>query len=264
MTFLSINSIHHTYFTKTSATTALSGVSLDIEEGEFVSFLGPSGCGKTTLLSIIAGLINPTTGTVSLENKPVEEAGNQIGYMLQQDYLFPWKTIQDNILLGLKLTNRLTDKHKQYALLLLEQMGLKGVESQFPKQLSGGMRQRVALVRTLATEPKILMLDEPFSALDYQTKLKLEDLVSQTLTSFGKTAILVTHDISEAIAMSDRIFLFSPQPGRLHKIFTVPEELRSLSPFAARNHSTFPNLFQTIWKELESLETKAEHQSTSH
>lgn len=264
MSFLSVNGIHHTYFTKSSATTALSGVSLDIEEGEFVSFLGPSGCGKTTLLSIIAGLIQPTTGVVSLENKPVKETGNKIGYMLQQDYLFPWKNIRDNIFLGLKLNNKLTESHKQYALLLLEKMGLKEVESQLPKQLSGGMRQRVALVRTLATEPKLLMLDEPFSALDYQTKLKLEDLVSQTLKTFGKTAILVTHDISEAIAMSDRIFLFSAQPGKLHQAFSVPVELRKLSPFAARNHETFPSLFQTVWRELESLETKTEHPSTSH
>jgi NitT/TauT family transport system ATP-binding protein len=137
-------------------------------------------------------------------------------------------------------------------------MGLKGVESQFPKQLSGGMRQRVALVRTLATEPKLLMLDEPFSALDYQTKLKLEDLVSKTLKSFGKTAILVTHDIGEAISMSDRVFLFSPRPGQLHKMFVIPKELRDATPFHARNHEAYPAIFQTIWKELESLEPSGE------
>lgn len=264
MDFLKINSVHHTYFTKTSATTALFDISLDVEEGEFVSFLGPSGCGKTTLLSIIAGLIQPTTGTVSLENKPVTTEQSKIGYMLQQDYLFPWKTIRDNILLGLKLTNSLSPKNQAYALNLLEQMGLKKVENQFPRQLSGGMRQRVALVRTLATEPKLLMLDEPFSALDYQTKLKLENLVSHTLTSFGKTAILVTHDIGEAISMSDRIFLLSAQPGRLYKTFVVPNELRCIAPFHARNHPAFPALFQTIWKELESLEqTTAEHDITT-
>lgn len=263
MTFLKINNIHHTYFTKTSAITALSDVSLAVREGEFVSFLGPSGCGKTTLLSIIAGLIEPTSGSVTLENNPVKKAGNKIGYMLQQDYLFPWKTISENILLGLKLTNRLTAKRKAHTLSLLEQMGLKGVESQLPKQLSGGMRQRAALVRTLATDPKLLMLDEPFSALDYQTKLKLENLVSKTLTSFGKTAILVTHDIGEAIAMSDRIFLFSSQPGRIYKTFEVPNELQDLAPFYVRNHKAFPVLFQTIWKELESLEATAEHQTPS-
>ncbi|MDN3018145.1 ABC transporter ATP-binding protein [Paenibacillus sp. BSR1-1] len=255
MSFLKVQDIHHTYFTKASATTALSEISLTVEEGELVSFLGPSGCGKTTLLSIISSLLKPTLGTVLLENKPISTSKNEIGYMLQQDYLFPWKTIEENILLGLKLSKQLNEKTKTAAYSLLNQIGLVGVEKQLPKQLSGGMRQRVALVRTLATEPKLLMLDEPFSALDYQTKLKLEDLVSKTLSEFGKTAILVTHDIGEAIAMSDRIFLFSAKPGRIYKTFEMPEELRKLSPFESRNHEAFQNIFQTIWKELESLET---------
>lgn len=254
MDFLTLRGIHHTYFTKTSAVTALNDISLDVQEGEFVSFLGPSGCGKTTLLSIIAGLLDPTVGQVILEGNSVNNAENQIGYMLQQDYLFPWKTIEENILLGLKISGSLEDSKKREVISLLEQMGLENVGSLYPKQLSGGMRQRVALVRTLATEPKLLMLDEPFSALDYQTKLKLEDLVSNTFKSFEKTAILVTHDIGEAIAMSDRIFLFSPSPGRLHKTFSIPEELRKLSPFEARNHSLYNELFKSIWKELESLE----------
>ena len=264
MTYLTIKNINHTYFTKTSATTALSDVSLEVEEGEFISFLGPSGCGKTTLLSIIAGLIEPTSGSVTLENKPVKKIRGQIGYMLQQDYLFPWKTIEENILLGLKLTKRLTEENKQYTLNLLKQIGLEGVEPLLPKQLSGGMRQRVALVRTLSTKPKLLMLDEPFSALDYQTKLKLENLVSETLTHFHKTAILVTHDIGEAIAMSDRIYLFSSQPGRVYKTFIIPEEFHTLSPFEVRNHQAYPGLFQKIWKELESIETNTtKHQTPS-
>ncbi|MEH7118096.1 ABC transporter ATP-binding protein [Neobacillus vireti] len=256
MSFLEVHQIHHTYLTKASATTALSNVSLTVEEGEFVSFLGPSGCGKTTLLSIISSLLKPTQGRVLLENKPVSTSKNKIGYMLQQDYLFPWKTIEENILLGLKLSKQLNEQTKSAALSLLSQIGLKGVEKQLPKQLSGGMRQRAALVRTLATEPKLLMLDEPFSALDYQTKLKLEDLVSRTLDQFGKTAILVTHDIGEAIAMSDRIFLFSAKPGKIHKTFEMPEDLKKLSPFEARNHEAFQGMFQSIWKELESLEPR--------
>jgi NitT/TauT family transport system ATP-binding protein len=255
MSFLRVKDVHHTYFTKASATTALSDITLQVEEGEFVSFLGPSGCGKTTLLSIIAGLIKPTQGTVLLENKPITGLKNQIGYMLQQDYLFPWKTIEENILIGLKLSKQLNEQTKKAAINLLNQMGLSGIETQLPKQLSGGMRQRAALVRTLATEPKLLMLDEPFSALDYQTKLKLEDLVSNTLDSFGKTAILVTHDIGEAIAMSDRVVLFSPSPGKIHKVFEMPDELRNVSPFIARNHEAFSSIFQKIWKELDSLET---------
>jgi len=255
MDFLTLRGIHHTYFTKTSAVTALNDISLDVQEGEFVSFLGPSGCGKTTLLSIIAGLIEPTDGKIALEGKPVKEAADKTGYMLQQDYLFPWKTIEENIFLGLKISGTLNEARKQEVLSLLRQMGLENVESLYPKQLSGGMRQRVALVRTLATEPKLLMLDEPFSALDYQTKLKLEDLVANTFKAFEKTAILVTHDIGEAIAMSDRIFLFSPRPGRLHKTFEIPEELKILSPFEARNHPLYNEIFQMIWKELESIDT---------
>jgi NitT/TauT family transport system ATP-binding protein len=254
MNFLKIKDVQHTYFTKTSATTALSDISLDIEEGEFISFLGPSGCGKTTLLSIIAGLVKPTEGVVTLEGKLIDTKKNDIGYMLQQDYLFPWKTIEENILLGLKVSNQLDAKKKQQTLQLLNRMGLNGVERQYPRQLSGGMRQRAALVRTLATEPKLLMLDEPFSALDFQTKLYLEDLVSETLKSFHKTAILVTHDIGESIAMSDRIFLFTARPGQIHKAFIIPEELRKLPPLQARNHERYQQLFQIIWKEMESLE----------
>jgi len=254
MDFLTVKDLHHTYFTRTSATIALSDITLDVKEGEFVSFLGPSGCGKTTLLSIIAGLIEPTGGSVLLENKPIKTSQNDIGYMLQQDYLFPWKTIEENIQLGLKINGNLTNAKKEEASNLLKQMGLHHVEASYPKQLSGGMRQRVALVRTLATEPKLLMLDEPFSALDFQTKLKLEDHVSNTLKTFNKTAILVTHDIGEAIAMSDRIILFSPSPGRVHKTFIVPEELKTLPPFKARNHPLYTELFQNIWKELECID----------
>ncbi|WP_251554584.1 ABC transporter ATP-binding protein [Neobacillus muris] len=256
MSFLQVQDIHHTYFTKDTATTALSNISFTVEEGEFVSLLGPSGCGKTTLLSIISSLLKPTQGEVRLEGKPVSPSNNDVGYMLQQDYLFPWKTIEENILLGLKLSKQLNSKTKASALQLLHQIGLDGVEKQLPKQLSGGMRQRAALVRTLSTEPKLLMLDEPFSALDYQTKLKLEDLVSQTLDEFGKTAILVTHDIGEAIAMSDRVILLSSKPGKIYKIFKMPEELRKLSPFESRNHEAYQTIFQTIWKELESLEPR--------
>ncbi|EDL65016.1 ABC transporter ATP-binding protein [Bacillus sp. SG-1] len=255
MELLEIEQIHHTYFTPNSATTALENISLTVQEGEFVSFLGPSGCGKTTLLSIIAGLFKPSAGTVKIEGNTLEKSRHKIGYMLQQDYLFPWKTIEENILLGLKTMDLLTSEKKNWALNLLDEIGLEGVSKQFPNQLSGGMRQRAALVRTLAVEPKLLLLDEPFSALDYQTKLKLEDLVFETLKTFNKTALLVTHDIGEAIAMSDRIVLLSAKPGRIHQIFDVPEELRKSKPFQSRNHEAYSDCFQLIWKELETLES---------
>ncbi|MEG0259498.1 MAG: ABC transporter ATP-binding protein [Lysinibacillus sp.] len=254
MDFLALHHIHHSYFSNTKIKEALRDIDLTIEEGEFISFIGPSGCGKTTLLSIMAGLFPATSGEVLLEGEPIDEKNKgELGYMLQQDYLFPWKTIEDNVMLGLKLTkeNRVASLEK--ATTLLRDVGLPHVEKLYPKELSGGMRQRVALARTLAVDPKILLLDEPFSALDYQSKIKLEDLVAETLHLYDKTAVLVTHDIGEAIAMSDRIFLFSANPGKLHKIFEVPVELRALSPLDARSHISYSSLFQTIWKELESL-----------
>ena len=169
---------------------------------------------------------------------------------------FHGKRLRENIFLGLKLTNQLNEKTRKQSLTLLEEMGLKNVEKLYPAQLSGGMRQRVALVRTLATNPKILLLDEPFSALDFQTKLKLEDLVFLTLKQFEKTAILVTHDIGEAIAMSDRIYMLSKRPGTVHKVFEIPQEIRTLPPFQARSHQVYNQIFQEIWKEMENLEQK--------
>lgn len=259
MPFFIIDHVSHTYFTKDSTTTAVEDIHLEMEEGEFISFLGPSGCGKTTLLSIMAGLIEPTEGKVILNGKQIKGATPAVGYMLQQDYLFPWKTIEENILIGLKLLNQLGEEQKKRTIQLLHDMGLKHVEKLYPNQLSGGMRQRAALVRTLSTNPKMLLLDEPFSALDFQTKLKLEDLVFSKIKEYQKTACLVTHDIGEAIAMSDRIVLLSRRPGKITKIFSVPEELRALTPFKTRQHPKFHSLFELIWKELEQHETKSNH-----
>ncbi|WNB93060.1 ABC transporter ATP-binding protein [Bacillus sp. NEB1478] len=254
MAFLQLKSVGQTYFSKTSATTALEDISLSVNDGEFLSLLGPSGCGKSTLLSIIAGLLIPTAGSVIVNNQSVSKPHPKIGYMLQQDYLFPWKTIEENIMIGLKLRHLDTKEHIQNAFSLLKEIGLEHTKSKYPSELSGGMRQRVALVRTLATQPKLLLLDEPFSALDYQTKLKLEDLVLSTLKEHGKTAILVTHDIGEAIAMSDTVVLLSNNPGRIFRTFKMPESLRNLLPFEARQHPDFSATFQQIWEELENIE----------
>ncbi len=254
VSFITTENIEHHYFTPSSIKTALKDVSFSIEEGEFVSLIGPSGCGKTTLLSILSGLLIPTDGLVKIDGQPPDLQKNIIGYMLQQDYLFPWKTIEENVLIGLKLNHQLKEKTKENALQFLQKIGLEGVEKQFPRQLSGGMRQRAALARTMAVNPKLLLLDEPFSALDYQTKLKLEDLVFNILKAYKKTAVLVTHDLGEAISMSDRVLLFASDPGRLYKVFDVPEELRNLSPFEVRSKDAYSDLFRIIWKELETLE----------
>lgn len=254
MEFLNLENIHHSYFSSTQAKDVLCDINLGIREGEFVSFIGPSGCGKTTLLSIIAGLFPPTKGKVYIDGEEISTLNqSHIGYMLQQDYLFPWKNIEDNITIGLKIMERSQKTHKVTANALLQEVGLANVSGNYPRELSGGMRQRVALARTLAVNPRILLLDEPFSALDYQSKLKLEDLVVETLKAYQKTAVLVTHDIGEAIAMSERVFLFSANPGTLHRVFEIPEALQQLSPFDARQHPAYSDVFQAIWKELESL-----------
>lgn len=254
MAFLELNNISHQYFTKSGFTKAVEDISLSVEEGSFVSFLGPSGCGKSTLLSIIAGLIQPTQGNVLIEQNHVKEQATKIGYMLQQDYLFPWKTIEQNVVLGPHIQGTQSQEVYHKASSILEDIGLRNVSKSYPSQLSGGMRQRVALARTLMTDPKILLLDEPFSALDYQTKLKLENLVSSTLKIYNKTSLLVTHDIGEAIAMSDYIYVLSANPGKISKKFEVPNHLNILSPFDARQHPDFNDLFQDIWKELNDLE----------
>ncbi|MER2106540.1 MAG: ABC transporter ATP-binding protein [Solibacillus sp.] len=241
MALIEARDISHVYFTEDTAIQALQHVHLTVQKGEFISFIGPSGCGKSTFLSILAKLLTPTFG--ELHTNP-----SNIGYMLQQDYLFPWKTIEENISLGLTLSG---EHNPQAAHALLETIGLPHTAQLYPAQLSGGMRQRVALARTLATNPQILLLDEPFSALDFYSKLLLENFVAATLKKLQKTAILVTHDISEAIAMSDKIYLFSKRPGTITQTFLVPPEIRTLPPFDARNSPAFAPLFQLIWKELE-------------
>ncbi|CQR48197.1 Taurine import ATP-binding protein TauB [Paraliobacillus sp. PM-2] len=257
MSFLQLKQITHYYFNPSNYTKALNNISISVDEGTFISILGPSGCGKTTLLSIMAGIIEPTFGNVSINNTPLKKTQREIGYMLQQDYLFPWKNIIDNVLIGPKIIGSHQEEMTEKAKQLLIDMGLETVLKSYPNNLSGGMRQRVALARTLITNPSLLLLDEPFSALDFQTKLKLEDFVSALLKQYHKTSILVTHDIGEAIAMSDQIYLMKAAPGEIHQRFEVPIEVRDLSPFEARKHIKYQHLFDRIWEELNSLETKS-------
>lgn len=254
MSFLALEHLSHHYFSNKGYTKALDDISFSLKNGEFVSLLGPSGCGKSTILSIIAGIIQQTEGKVLLEGAPIDYSKIAIGYMLQQDYLFPWKTIIDNVLLGPKINKKDTDSLRIDGLKLLEEVGLGHVAENYPSSLSGGMRQRAALVRTLINDPKILLLDEPFSALDYQTKLKLEDVVGKTLKTYHKTTILVTHDIGEAIAMSDRILVMNANPGSIARSFEVPIEIRNATPLESRKHSKYQILFDKVWEELDKRE----------
>ncbi|MGB8956068.1 MAG: ABC transporter ATP-binding protein [Tumebacillaceae bacterium] len=243
MTAISFDGVDQKYMTDSGETTALSGISFTIKKGEFVGLVGPSGCGKSTILSLIAGLLQPTNGTVRVHGT--------CGYMFQQDYLLPWRTIEDNILLGLEISGGITAEKRERALALLDEMGLAGTFRNYPHQLSGGMRQRVALVRTLTADPHIVLLDEPFSALDYQIKLQLEDLIVNTLAAHNLTGLLVTHDLGEAIAMCDRIFVMGRNPGTIKRVLEVPAAIRALPPFEARESADFHALFRTVWGELQ-------------
>lgn len=228
-------------------TLAVDGLDLNVRRGEFVSIVGPSGCGKTSVLSLIAGLFEPSGGEVTVLGGKPREAGSRVGYMLQRDELLEWRTIEKNALLGLEVRRRLTPETRAKTLALLEKYGLGEFRRSYPSALSGGMRQRAALVRTLALEPELLLLDEPFSALDYQTRLILEDEVRAAIKLGGYTAILVTHDISEAIAMSDRVAVFSGRPARVRSEFDVDIDG---SAFERRSSPEFARLFDGIWKEL--------------
>jgi NitT/TauT family transport system ATP-binding protein len=242
------------YFGLEGETEALKGISFSVAAGEFVAIIGQSGCGKSTLLSLISGILAPTEGAVLIDGKPVTGPSRKVGYMLQQDYLFEWRTILDNAVLGAEIQGADLRKARERATALLTRYGLAQFLHYLPRQLSGGMRQRVALARTLCTEPDIVLLDEPFSALDSQTRIALADEVTEILRREAKTAILVTHDIGEAISMSERVIVLSRRPGRVksdHAIEFACANGRRPAPFAARNAPEFNRYFNTLWQELE-------------
>jgi len=242
------------YFGREGETEALKGISLSIAPGEFVAIIGPSGCGKSTLLSLVSGIVAPTEGAVSIDGKPVTGPSRKVGYMLQQDYLFEWRTILQNTLLGAEIQGVPLAKARERATQLLTRYGLGQFLNHLPRQLSGGMRQRVALARTLCTDPDIVLLDEPFSALDSQTRLALADEIGEILRREAKTVILVTHDIGEAISMAERVIVMSRRPGQVksdHGIRFAAAGAGRLAPLAARNAAEFNDYFRTLWQELD-------------
>ncbi len=248
MELLKFDKVNLVYHTVSAQTNALKDVSFSIGEDEFVAIIGPSGCGKTTVLSLVAGLIKPSSGKILLENKPLTKPSSEIGYMLQRDQLFPWRTIEQNIFLGLEVQKLNTKQNRNHALSMLAKYGLDKFTKHFPRQLSGGMRQRVALIRTLAFNPKILLLDEPFSALDYQTRLNVGEDIHNIIKSEKKTAVLVSHDLSEAISLADRIIVLSPRPGTVKNIYDI--DIKG-SPLSRREHPKFSYWFDKIWKEIQ-------------
>lgn len=230
---------------------ALANINLEIHEGEFVSIVGPSGCGKSTLLSIVAGLLRPTSGSVLVEGEKVTGPSKKIGYMLQKDHLFDWRTIAQNVLLGLEIQKSITPKAREYAERLLVTYGLAEFRHKYPSQLSGGMRQRVALIRTLVTNPRILLLDEAFSALDYQTRLAVNDDIYAIMKKENKTAIMVTHDIAESISMSDRVIVLTRRPGTIKSCHNIEMRMDIRTPLSSREVPEFQTYFRQIWKELD-------------
>ena len=237
---LRFTDVGYIYHTKRGETVAIKGLSFSVEKGEFVAIIGPSGCGKTTLLSLAAGLLAPSEGEVTRSGR--------CGYMLQKDELFPWRTIEKNILLPLEIKGKLQQEQKEHACSLAEKYGLSDYLQSSPSELSGGMRQRAALIRTLAADPDVLLLDEPFSALDYQTRLNVTKDVAHIIRSEQKTALLITHDISEAISLADRVLVLSSRPARVTHAHSL--QFEEPDPLKRREKGEFSEWFELLWREL--------------
>ena len=246
-----ITDLNLSYQSKTDETLALTNLNFDVYDKEFISIVGPSGCGKTTILSLIAGLIKQSNGSILVNGNTPSLKDSNCGYMFQKDNLLPWRTIEKNIYFGLEIKHKLTKDRKEYAISLAKKYGLSEFLKKHPNELSGGMKQRVALIRTLSLKPELLLLDEPFSALDYQTRLELCDDIFNIIRSEKKTAILVTHDIQEAISMSDRIIVLSARPGTIKAIHTLNFN-KKLTPFERRMTDEAKELFDTIWQEIQN------------
>ena len=246
---LEFKNVNFFYQTKDSEVMALKNMDFSLDKESFTSLVGPSGCGKTTILSLTAGLLFPSSGEILIDGSKIEKNDSRIGYMFQRDHLFEWRTIWQNIILGLEIQKKHKDEEKKaLAEELLKKYDLYSFKDKKPRQLSGGMRQRVALIRTLVLEPSLLLLDEPFSALDFQTRLKVCDDVYDIIKSEKKTALLVTHDISEALSMSNKIIILSKRPA------SVKEELQidfiGNTPLQKREDKNFGNYFEKIWRNL--------------
>lgn len=246
---IELKNIHKSFYTKEGELVVLDNINLALEKGKILGILGPSGSGKSTLLNILTNLIQPTSGEVNIQGK--------IGYMFQRDHLLEWRNIMDNITIGLEIQKNVTDEARTRIEELLKMYGLWEFRNRYPKELSGGMRQRVALIRTLATNPSILLLDEPFSALDYQTRLMVSDDIYKIIKNEHKEAILVTHDISEAISMVDEVTILSKRPATIKNTYSIKLTVDGeKTPLSARKAVEFKDYFDLLWRELSVYEEK--------
>lgn len=246
---LTLDKISLAYQTEKDEIRALESISFSVDEGEFVAIIGPSGCGKTSILSIIAGLLKPSGGKITIKGEPLEKGKTSIGYMLQKDELFPWRTIMENAYLPLEIKRDKSEKSKEKVNELLKKYGLWEFRKKYPRQLSGGMRQRAALIRTMASSPDLLLLDEPFSALDYQTRLAVCDDLYEIIKSENKTTVLVTHDISEALSTADRIIVLTKRPSKILNVHIIDLN-KEVSPLKRREDPRFSKWFERLWREL--------------
>ena len=245
---LKLKELSKNYLTKKQVICALKNINLTVNENEFVVLVGPSGCGKSTILSIIGNLEKKSSGKVEFKEKNIK-----VGYMFQEDALFPWLTVLDNCMLGLKIQKNVNEDSKKYVKSLLKKYGLENFEKSYPKELSGGMRQRVALIRTLATKPDILLLDEPFSALDYQTRITVSDDVYKIIREEKKTAIMVTHDIHEAVSIANKVVVLTKRPSVVKNVYDIKIDDKVL-PSQRRENDAFNDYYNKIWRDLDHHE----------
>ena len=256
LTKLKIDNVVKEYVGNKGKTVALNGVSLDIKENEFICVVGPSGCGKSTLLNIIAGLLEPTSGAVYLDGKKIEGTGVERGVVFQGYALFPWRTVLKNVMFGLEMKRMPKDQAEEIAKKYIKAVGLEGFEHAYPKELSGGMRQRVAIARAYAADPEVLLLDEPFGALDAQTRVQLQSELLNTWEHEKKTCFFITHDVDEAIILAQRVIIMSARPGRIKKIVDI--DIPYPRTQATKTDPRFLELKTEIWNEVyqEFLEVK--------
>ena len=246
---LLLENVSYSYHTKYGETYALYNISMSVPKGSFVSVVGPSGCGKSTLLSLICGILKPESGHILVNGRETADPACDIGYMLQHDQLFEWRTVWGNVILGLEIRKKKTDENLRNTSSMLDQYGLGEFRGAKPSELSGGMRQRAALIRTLTLRPDILLLDEPFSALDYQTRLSVCEDISSIIKKERKTAVLVTHDLAEAISVADTVYVLSSRPGRIVASVETAFE-PGLTSIERRNVPQFKEYFNTLWRDL--------------
>lgn len=251
---IDVSHLYYTYHSPKGELPVLNDLSFSLKEGDFLAILGPSGCGKSTLLNLLAGLLTPGSGTISFKGRPLQEISeNYMGYMLQKDQLLEWRSIIKNVCLGLEIKKKQQSKALD-PYTLLKKYGLEQFADAKPSQLSGGMRQRAALCRTLVRNPSVLFLDEPFSALDYQTRLQTGNEIGSIIQKEHKTAVLVTHDLAEAVSLSDKVLILTKRPARIKQILPM-DFPKDLSPMERRNTPLFQTYFNQIWKELNDNDT---------